>query len=510
MQDKDFLSQFSTNNKPDSFKEEERIPVAKNSKKINPKLLIGIIIGLVVILAVLFFIFIMPHIEVVNFEGQAKEDATAWLKQQEIETTGIVFKEEYNFDVAKGSIISQDPNEGKVTKKAKMTFVVSAGPDPDEKISVPDFSSMDKEEITNWISTNKLLSTKINTTYDNVVPVDGFIEAKYTGCDEDSFTRACTLKISISKGPKPEDEIVMSNFVKKSFAEFESWATSKKINLNKTEAYSDTIDAGLVIAQSVKENEKVKVGDTINVTVSKGKGIKVPDFTKMSDSEVDEWLTENTLYCKVKSKYSDKGTYVIEQSAKTGSYIGSDNILKVTLNLGDTFYLDEINFSIVGNYYDRFKEYAENTLYEEKGLEIDTHSTSVESDLPKGTIIAIEKIYSGSHDYSTAQKLPLSVDIRVTVSDGTKKDDNVFLFDYETIIGKTTEPEDKGDKKYGKLLEWVNSHPEYNITLTVDQMNLNWYVTKIEYDGNEKLVDEVCYLPYGAELKVTLSEQQPQ
>lgn len=437
MQDKDFLSQFSTNNKPDSFKEEERIPVAKNNKKLNPKILIGIIAGIIVILVVLFFIFIMPHIEVINFEGQAKEDATAWLKQQEIETTGIVFKEEYNFDIAKGNIISQDPNEGKVTKKAKITFVISNGPDPDEKISVPDFSSMDKEDISSWISTNKLLSTKINTAYDSTIPADSFIEAKYTGCDEDSFTRACTLKISISKGPKPEDEIVMANFVKKTYAEFESWANSKKLNLNKTETYSDTIDTGLVIAQSVKENEKVKVGDTINVTVSKGKGIKVPDFTKMIDSEVDDWIAENTLYCKVKKKYSNSEAYVLEQSVKTGSYIGSDNTLKVTLNLGDSFYLSDIGIAIENNYYDRFKEYAENKLYEEKGLEIDTHKEYVYSNEPKGTIIGVADIYSGSTHYSIAQKLPLSVDIRVTVSNGdgaSGNNDNIVIFENKDFI----------------------------------------------------------------------------
>ena len=40
MSEKDFLEQFSSNNKPDSFKEEERVKVTKEKKPLNVKLLI--------------------------------------------------------------------------------------------------------------------------------------------------------------------------------------------------------------------------------------------------------------------------------------------------------------------------------------------------------------------------------------------------------------------------------------------------------------------------------------
>ena len=40
MDNNDFLSQFSNEGKPDSFKQEERTPVVKEKKPINKKLLI--------------------------------------------------------------------------------------------------------------------------------------------------------------------------------------------------------------------------------------------------------------------------------------------------------------------------------------------------------------------------------------------------------------------------------------------------------------------------------------
>lgn len=427
MANKDFLSQFSTNDKPDSFKEEERTPIENNNKKISPKAIIIGIISLVVVAAIVFVIFFMPKIKVEDFTGSRKENATAWIRQQGIETSGIIFKEEYNFDYDEGIIISQDPIKGKVTNKAKMTFVISGGPDPEESITVPDLSSMDKEEISKWIKANKLLSTKINTTYSDTVEADGFIEAKYSGCDEDSFTRGCTLKISISKGAKPEEEIVMANFVKKTYAEFEAWATPKKIKLNKTESYSDTVEAGIIISQSVKENEKVKAGDTVNVVVSKGKGIKVPDFTLMTKTEVKEWITENSGYVKTKEIYSYEEPYVLEQSINTGAYIGTDKVLHLTLNLGDTFYFDEEIGGLIGTSYDKFEDLAEKLT--EKGIYIDTHDTYETNYLPKGTITGIKQIWYGEksdednvkNQFSTAERLPLEVHIRCYVSDG--KDD---------------------------------------------------------------------------------------
>lgn len=422
MANKDFLSQFSTNDKPDSFKEEERIPVENKTKKISPKVIIIGIISLVVVAAIVFVIFFMPKIKVEDFTGLKKEDAVAWIRQQGIESSGIIFKEEYNFDYEDGTIISQDPIKGKVKKSAKMTFVVSGGPDPDESIVVPDLSSMDKEQINTWIKENKLLSTKINTTYSDTVEVDGFIEAKYSGCDEDTFTRGCSLKISISKGAKPEEEIVMANFVKKSYAEFEAWATPKKIKLSKSEAYSDTVEVGNVISQSVKENEKVKAGDTVNVVVSKGKGIKVPDFTLMSKSDIDEWVEDNKLYVDAKEIYSYEDSYVLEQSIKSGSYIGTDNKLKITLNLGDHFFIDELSTRFGANYnsgsYEKFKSIAENL--QEYGLDIDTHREEDPTDTsgnPYGTILGIIEVKDkNGNSYSEMQRLPIECDIYVKIS----------------------------------------------------------------------------------------------
>lgn len=338
MSNKDFLSQFSNeNNKPASFNEEVRTPVQKEKKPMNPWFIVIPAIVVLTIGVVLYLLFIRPNIVVTNFIGQQKEDAVAWIRQQNIESNGIVFREEYDFDNDENIIIGQDPIDGKVTMDAKMTFVISKGPDPSEKINVPNFIGMDKTDITEWINKNKLLSTKINTTYSDTIENNKFIKADYTDCDEYSFTRGCSLKISISKGPKPADEVEMQNFVKKNIEELEVWAASKKINIEIVKSYSDSYPENQIMAQSAKEKDIIKVGDTVTVLVSKGKAVVMEDFVgKSYQDDFAPWKSKNSGFTAIrKERYSSdysKGD-IISQSIPAGKIIEED--LTIIVSLGE-------------------------------------------------------------------------------------------------------------------------------------------------------------------------------
>ena len=286
---KDFLSQFSdSGKKPDSFKEEERIPVSKPKKEINPMMIIVPSVVAVIVVVALVYIFVFPHIKVESFVGKSQNDAAAWIKQNEIESAGIVFKEEYSFDVAKGNVVSQTPESGKVKKNAKMTFVISKGADPDELVSLPDIKNMTKSEIESWISENKLSATKINTTYSDTVAKDEVISVDLS-VDTDKFTRGTSLKINISKGPAPAGTVKVENLKNQTYSYAENWAKSKKITLKKVEAYDDEVIKGYIISQSIAADKEMKEGETLTVTVSLGKGFEVPNFLKMSESDLETW-----------------------------------------------------------------------------------------------------------------------------------------------------------------------------------------------------------------------------
>lgn len=461
MADKDFLSQFSSENKkPESFKEEERVKIEKPKKNINPVMIIIPTVLILIISAVLVYAFLFPHIKVENFEGQAQGNATAWMKQNEIESTGIVFKEEYNFDVPKGSIVSQTPNSGKVKKNAKITFVVSKGADPDELIVLPDLKNMAKSEIEQWISDNKLSNTKINTAYSDTVAKDQVIKVELN-VDEDKFTRGTSLKINISKGEAPAGVVKVENFKNQTYSSVETWAKNKKITLKKAEAYSDDIAKGLIMSQSIAADKEVKEGETLTVTISLGKGVTVPNFLNMSENDYKTWKENNTgedaIDVKEKVYYSDSDKYIIKQSVTAGTTIAQSETVNVTINKGDGFYFEEALSALGYSYaagstsYDKLDDWSYKT--KELGLSVQVHVYTgeyVESELPKGTIIEIA--YAKDEDgnkYSMNEKLPLNAKIFCKVSSG-----NVTAKNPLTI--NASEAPSLYSKTYDEWKTWCN------------------------------------------------------
>jgi len=338
MADKDFLSQFSDSGKPDSFKEEERIPVKKERKPVNIPLILGLMGFLIIALLGIYFLFLAPKIEMPDFVNKNRSDVAAWVKQQGIEASGIVFEEEYDFDSEDGQILSQSVPAGKKVKNnVKINFSLSLGPDPDEKIRVPDLESMDKAEIQNWISTNKLTKTKVVTAYNEEVEADQVIDYTFTGCEAESFTRSCTLKINVSKGAAPAGKVTVEDFEKKLFETAESWAKNKKVNLTKEERYSDSVDAGLIISQSIASGKTMNEGDTLHVVVSLGKAIYMPDMYEWTESQITAWCNKNGIVLSdVQYRYNEeyKGE-CIAQSIPSGTLVTQGDYLSVTISLDD-------------------------------------------------------------------------------------------------------------------------------------------------------------------------------
>ena len=336
--EKNFLDQFSSDGKPASFQEEERTPVVREKKPLNIKTLIIAAVLLLLLLIGTYFLFWAPKIEMPDFVGKTRSDVAAWVKQQGIEASGIIFDDTYDFDSDEGQILSQSIAPGKKVKNnVKLNFVLSLGPDPEERIKVPDLETMTKEEIQEWINENKLLKTKTVTAYNNEVVENNVIDYSFSGCDEDNFTRGCTLKINVSKGPAPAGKVTVEDFEKKPYATVEAWAKSNKIQLNKVEQYSDKVDLDYVISQSIASGKTIKEGDTMTVVVSKGTAVYMPDMIGWTKKQVEAWCRKNP------SAYIDmeKGVYssqtkdiVLNQSLASGSLIDPAELIELTLSLG--------------------------------------------------------------------------------------------------------------------------------------------------------------------------------
>lgn len=319
----------------DSFKKEELKKVEK--KPLNIK---AILLGLILLVALIvlgWFLFFSPKIVVPDFTGKTINDVGAWAKQNNVATSGIVVSTEFSMEYDKDVIISQETKPGKkITKETALTFVASKGADPDEVIEFPNLMAMNYTEIKDWISTNKLSKTKINTQYNTIVEKDAVINYDLKTGTESNFTRGATLTINVSKGPAPAGTVAIENFVGKTYAELEQWASTKKIIVEKTEVYSDTVDSGKIISQSIKVGESLEEGGKLSVTVSKGKAVKIPNLVGYTSEMLDVWAAtpENKVIIVKKERYNTAMTgTVVEQSLKAGTQVDQGTVLELTVSL---------------------------------------------------------------------------------------------------------------------------------------------------------------------------------
>lgn len=311
--------------------------VEKKPVKLNPKAIIAGVVALIAVLALIWYFFFAPKIVMPEFVGKSVNDVGAWAKQNGIEVSGVVINTEFSTEYDKDIIIEQSKKAGsKIKNTTALTFVASKGADPDEVVAFPDLMNMTYPEVKDWIETNKLQKTKINTQYNTLIEKDLVINYDLKTGTESSFTRGSTLTINISKGPAPAGTVAVENFVGKTFAELEQWASQKKVLLNKTEAYSDTVEIGKIISQGTKVGESLEEGATLSVVVSKGKAVKIPNLVGYTKEMLEAWVAnkENNVAVIKKERYNQAalGT-VVDQSVKAGSAVDQGSVLELTVSL---------------------------------------------------------------------------------------------------------------------------------------------------------------------------------
>ena len=327
---------------PDSFGEETFVKIDKPKRQIRKPVLIGLIAASAAVVVLLVYFFFVPKIVMPDFVNGTEYDHTLtavsnWARQYQISTTSIAQADpQYSDTVAKGDIMAQSIEAGtRIKKDTPITFTLSNGPDPSVAVSFPDIRSMTKDEIDSWAKENLLLNYKATTQYSDTVEEGNVISYEVKNGDEAGFTRGTTLNVVISKGSAPAGQVTVTSFVDKTYAEASSWATTNKVTAQRVDAYSDTVAADTVISQSIAAGSTMKQGDTIIFTVSKGKGITIPNLVGYSAEQFDAWQKANTGITVVPTTIYNEAPVgqVLSQSIAANTVVDSGTVLEVTTSL---------------------------------------------------------------------------------------------------------------------------------------------------------------------------------
>ncbi|MBO5138988.1 MAG: PASTA domain-containing protein [Bacilli bacterium] len=262
----------------------------------------------------------LEPVKLIDLANKNKFDATLWLKRN-----GIKYEIKYEFskNIKKDSVISTNPKKGTLINQKEMTveLILSKG----KKITVPDLEKLSLNEIIDWASKNKI-NIKYNSEYDSTIKKG---KIKYISCKKgDSIEEGSTIYITTSKGT-----LKMIDYTDQDIDKIRTFANTYNIAINENMEYSKTVEKGKLISVSHKKGDVINSQDTIEVVISLGKSITVPDFTGMTLSKAKSVCAENKLDCT--SSYIDstktKNT-VIRQNKKANSEVveGTNVVLYIS------------------------------------------------------------------------------------------------------------------------------------------------------------------------------------
>ena len=197
----------------------------------------------------------------------------------------IKVEEEYSADYAKGLVIRQDPESDTELEEGKtLTLVVSKGTRTEDKVSVPEVVGKMESSAKSELEAAGL-KVSVKTKY-SIDVAKGKVISQSPGSGN-QVTKNSTVVITVSQGEKPETMVRVPNL--RYFTESGARSELKNSNLvlgSVLTEYSDSVEKGLVIRQTVSSGSKVKEGTAVGIYVSLGP--RQTATTADQDSTADE------------------------------------------------------------------------------------------------------------------------------------------------------------------------------------------------------------------------------
>lgn len=211
-------------------------------------------------------------IVVENVCGQTKEEA-----QQTLEAQGLYMFEaaQQKSDQPAGTILEQDPTGGSQVLEGSTVNVIVAGDQnvdytddnkdsETEKVVVPSVKGYLEKDAVNALNNAGL---KVVKNYQYSDSVDAGKVISQTPAGGSSVDSGTTVTIVVSQGQK---SVNVSSVLGDTKDKASNKLTGAGLKVAVKEAYSDSVEAGKVISQSIASGKTVPAGTTVTITVSLG------------------------------------------------------------------------------------------------------------------------------------------------------------------------------------------------------------------------------------------------
>lgn len=279
------------------------------------------------------------EIEVPNLRNKNFEEMVTLYEEQGISI--IKDKEEYNEEIEAGNIISQDLEPGTMTKDKKIKVVVSKGVKME---TVPDVTNKDFKVAKYELEDTKgFVVERVDVVSDKIA--EGIVISQDYKNEERPVGSTIKLEVSIGDG---KEKVLMPNVLGATEAEAKKTLEDKNLVVSVKTGEDTTKANGVVIAQSYPENQELKEGDLVEITINKlvitktisldlvdlqGGASLGEDFTVKVTASIDGGAT-NTVFERTFSEKDTKTSFEISgySSAKLQIYLNGKLAKEQTVN----------------------------------------------------------------------------------------------------------------------------------------------------------------------------------
>lgn len=272
-------------------------------------------------------------VTVPDIRGMTEEQAKAALKKKDLGIKPIKRTESKKYKA--GLVSKQTPEAGeKVKKNTTIEVVISSGLVKSKK-QVPNVSGMSETQAQKELEDAGFKVTS-SFQYDDSVASGNVISTTPSAGTKAEKGSTVTMLVSQGTDKKTVPDV-------RGMADATAQSTIKNYGFNVgtvTYDYSDSVEKGMVISQTVTPGGKAAAGTTISITVSNGpkpeEKIDIQSFVGQQESALKSWASQNGLYTNVSdSQYSSsyaKGC-IISMSPSSGN-ISKGGTISYVVSLG--------------------------------------------------------------------------------------------------------------------------------------------------------------------------------
>ncbi|MCI7323617.1 MAG: Stk1 family PASTA domain-containing Ser/Thr kinase [Lachnospiraceae bacterium] len=233
-------------------------------------------------------------IAVEDVYGKSQEEAQQLLEQQGLYMFVVA---EQKSDLPKGTIVGQDPTSGTMVSKGTTVNVIIAGDqnvdfsndNNQENVIVQGVTGKSEQEAVSILQNSGL---KVSKNYEYSDSVEAGMVISQNPSYGTSVTKDSTVTLVISQGKK---SVKVPSVTGKSKSQAVSMLEKAGLKADVREEYSDSVEAGVVIGQSIAGEKLVPADSTVTITVSLGVEEKSYSFSKTYNAPENAVSVEYSL-----------------------------------------------------------------------------------------------------------------------------------------------------------------------------------------------------------------------